>query len=838
MNAPGILVTGTFHCSNCIIFSSLSAVSVCIQCDAGKFSALGGSTECETCALGKASGAGSSVCLACVPGQKLVGTDCIDCDRGRYSAIGAITCTKCANGRYQDAAAQPSCTACVAGKYGVGEEQTSDTCAPCGKGKYSSSQGAIAEFQCNTCSAGMYADQLAQTSVGVCIQCNAGEFSAEGGSTECSTCAQGKASDAGSSVCLACLPGQKLVGASCTNCNAGRYSGIGATVCAACENGRHQNQVAQASCIACAAGTYGIGAEQTSNTCKSCGKGKYSSALGATAETLCNVCAAGKYGTQIGQTSPAACASCVKGKFGDASAATSVATCKACKAGLEYQDLPGQPSCKSAACPVGTYGASADVSKQSLCLDCPAGTYNGATGLTSKSQCNFCPIGFYGLKKKLTSRNQCEACPAGKRGRVEGQSSEGAGCVACELGVSYQDKPRQASCKSAACPPGTFARSGVEPDTTTMAVCDACLPGTYNSASGKRMCDSCPAGRFSGLTGSKDFNDCTMCPGGTFGNTSGLTTPMCAGPCPPGKFSMDGLRQCLECGKGRFSAAGGDSECKGCPVYKTTLADGATKCVCEKLYYEKDGGNCTVCNPEDLNCDVEGVTIATMSIVSGAWRPNKQSEDIYDCPVPLACLGGNNSDHLCAEGSNGVLCATCAEGWFRSGSKTLCDRCPEDVSSSFLFAGLLGGGAILFILIFLCLDLRFGWTNKPGGGFLKPLVNATQQMTVLIMFPVKWPAAVSEMGKIFEGMSIDVRLILPVTRGSAQLHEYPAQLASQSVVFLFSNLGSLTFARANDRTACSGCANCSAYRPLLDTRPVRAYCGERSPTPQPPPSTH
>ena len=51
----------------------------CIDCVAGKYTANGGLSECATCASGKASLAGQSVCTACLPGQKLVGSNCVDC---------------------------------------------------------------------------------------------------------------------------------------------------------------------------------------------------------------------------------------------------------------------------------------------------------------------------------------------------------------------------------------------------------------------------------------------------------------------------------------------------------------------------------------------------------------------------------------------------------------------------------------------------------------------------------------------------------------------------------------------------------------------------------------
>ena len=49
----------------------------------------------------------------------------------------------------------------------------------------------------------------------------------------------------------------------------------------------------------------------------------------------------------------------------------------------------------------------------------------------------------------------------------------------------------------------------------------------------------------------------------------------------------------------------------------------------------------------------------------------------------------------------------------------------------------LGCTAFLITVILLAMDLKFGWTRKKGGGRLKPIVNAIQSLTVLIMFPSK-----------------------------------------------------------------------------------------------------
>ena len=49
----------------------------------------------------------------------------------------------------------------------------------------------------------------------------------------------------------------------------------------------------------------------------------------------------------------------------------------------------------------------------------------------------------------------------------------------------------------------------------------------------------------------------------------------------------------------------------------------------------------------------------------------------------------------------------------------------------------LGITAFLVASFIVALDLKFGWSQKKGGGRLKPMINAIQSLTVLIMFPAE-----------------------------------------------------------------------------------------------------
>ena len=196
----------------------------------------------------------------------------------------------------------------------------------------------------------------------------------------------------------------------------------------------------------------------------------------------------------------------------------------------------------------------------------------------------------------------------------------------------------------------------------------------------------------------------------------------------------------------------------------TKLVEGDTKCVCEATYYADSLGNCTVCS-EDLVCDKEGATIESMDLVGGAWRAHKGSDDVYSCPVEGTCVGGNDTNLYCANGTGGVLCASCLKGWFRRGSSDACQTCPDDPREAIGWVAAIATLGTLFVGSFIALDLKYGWSRKNGGGRLKPMVNTIQQLTVMVMYPAKWPTQVKELGKYFEFLSVDVSIASPVCFG-------------------------------------------------------------------------
>ena len=100
-----------------------------------------------------------------------------------------------------------------------------------------------------------------------------------------------------------------------------------------------------------------------------------------------------------------------------------------------------------------------------------------------------------------------------------------------------------------------------------------------------------------------------------------------------------------------YSSSGGTSECDEC-------IDG---------YYMIASGTCKEC-PLGATC-ARGTTLETMSVDEGQYRFKIESIEVYACPVPESCVGGqynlNDTNPGCIEGATGALCFACTPGYHR-----------------------------------------------------------------------------------------------------------------------------------------------------------------------------
>jgi len=369
-------------------------------------------------------------------------------------------------------------------------------CASCATGYYRIGCGAQSPGYCDFCSnkgANQYYTTAAVTTSSCPVApCPAGTYT----------------NDIHATACTPVGPGYYVptAGASAVPCAVGTYTGVqGSTSCP----------------YGCAAGTYGTGSGQTSQStacpslcdlgtfstatlgasgCSPCTAGTYSSAIGATA---CINCPSGTYGVMVRYTSAsAACVSCVSacgaGTYLDGCAGTSAGTCVGCPAGTASSSTAATSSSVCHQCGPGLYASSAATQG---CAQCGSGSYSVAAGQTV---CLLCPAGTYGAGPgQYDLAHACSPCPTGMYGAVAGATAVSTGCLACNM----------------SCAAGTYIAS--------------CAGASTGYCSG---CVSCALGQYNGACAGTSAGSCTACPTGTvasqagqFSVTSGCAT--CVSPC-------------------------------------------------------------------------------------------------------------------------------------------------------------------------------------------------------------------------------------------------------------------------------------------------------------------
>ena len=110
-------------------------------------------------------------------------------------------------------------------------------------------------------------------------------------------------------------------------------------------------------------------------------------------------------------------------------------------------------------------------------------------------------------------------------------------------------------------------------------------------------------------------------------------------------------------------------------------AKSLAECVCEAGFYALTPSRCVPC-PIGTSCPEEllGITIATLPIKPGFYRPSGTSIDVRRCPdagtvcsetnasavcagaALSGCQGGRDPANLCRDGLAGVYCTLCVNG--------------------------------------------------------------------------------------------------------------------------------------------------------------------------------
>lgn len=314
-----------------------------------------------------------------------------------------------------------------------------------------------------------------------------------------------------------------------------------------------------------------------------------------------------------------------------------------------YTSLNGMDKC--ALCTGGTYQRHAAATACLLCkpgyycpqgasapLPCPEGSYSNRTNLVSASQCVPTDEGFFastGSTKQLP-------CPSGTITKSAGLGA----CVPCD-GGTYQDDTGATSCRP--CVAGSYCPPGAAADLP-------CAEGTFSSATNLTRKDQCTT-TSPGFFVTQGGTEPQPCAEGTFGASYGLG--QCS-PCPAGEYQTDkGATACKPCPVGSYCPQGASHplgcETAGFPNAQTSvpMASSPEDCVCSPEFYNAGANDdvlsCRVC-PSGTNCSIAGLTMASLPVKRGYYRPHPDSDDVRRCPD--AALNCSNSP-VCLESTSG-----------------------------------------------------------------------------------------------------------------------------------------------------------------------------------------
>ena len=187
--------------------------------------------------------------------------------------------------------------------------------------------------------------------------------------------------------------------------------------------------------------------------------------------------------------------------------------------------------------------------------------------------------------------------------------------------------------------------------------CEQCKPGTYQDVKGQPTCLSCPADTYNEQFGSTAQPECVKCTDVALSTTTNGSTGV----------------------------------------------SNATRCVCQQNFYHnvRPSGREDYCLPCPFGglCPKVKTLMSTVVSREGFWRSGIASSTFYACPTPETCVGGairRTADDQCVQGNAGILCATCAKHYVRSGGA--CTWCKDGVGTVGMLWMLIVA-AILYVAI-------------------------------------------------------------------------------------------------------------------------------------------
>ena len=273
-------------------------------------------------------------------------------------------------------------------------------------------------------------------------------------------------------------------------------------------------------------------------------------------------------------------------------------------------------------------------------------------------------------------------------------------------------------------------------------------PTTY-----RVMLEHCPFGFMALLSSGSDQSTCMSCAAisaATEAQTLSLSdadsdnfdvictsSARAAYQCPPGEFFDSSSLDCSSCSPGSYaSGTAVRSSCSLCAP--GTAAPGSTMAKCLDCTWGTvaTGYGAEVCDscPSHATCPNGDEVVVSQ----GGWRTGTDSWEIYECPFPAACTGGNGTD-LCSEGHKGPKCAVCKPEYFFSEFEGGCKFCETKESGLVISALLVLGAAAFAFLVGLVVVVKT-MSKSTNVTKLRKNAKAVAQVWDVAKFKVAWAA--------------------------------------------------------------------------------------------------
>jgi hypothetical protein len=164
------------------------------------------------------------------------------------------------------------------------------------------------------------------------------------------------------------------------------------------------------------------------------------------------------------------------------------------------------------------------------------------------------------------------------------------------------------------------------------------------------------------------------------------------------------------------------------------------------------GGDCSPANGRD--------TVQLQDVVSqqGWWASSgSNGKTFYKCPIASACQPGSGVDAngtavrtKCADGYSGVLCSTCASGYFPQYGR--CAQCPGKASPASVVVSIA-----LPLVMVAVLGVMFLIRSMAPRGMMKVGVSMVQIISAAnSAYNIPWPSAFASLQNVLKLFLIDV----------------------------------------------------------------------------------